>query len=196
MVETATTDVTYTVQRHTDRDGQPVQEGHPGLRPWTVLTERPQNGWTSRFVCVPGFRTEDDARRAVDGLRFEAAHTSDRVVGIDRDEYERRCAAAGVEAWTDERVWEAGYTLRYFDQPTINDDPTGRLPVAQWLHQRRANGIEAERERAMRAQRAAAASTAAEQLRRLPRCLRCDQPGTMAASLGPACPDHYDDLSD
>lgn len=27
------------------------------------------------------------------------------------------------------------------------------------------------------------------------RCARCDAPATMTASLGPACADHYDDLS-
>ena len=32
---------------------------------------------------------------------------------------------------------------------------------------------------------------------RYPRCSKrgCTRPGTMSASLGPACPDHYDDLS-
>ena len=28
-----------------------------------------------------------------------------------------------------------------------------------------------------------------------PRCLRCNRAATMSASMGPACPDHYDDLS-
>jgi hypothetical protein len=33
--------------------------------------------------------------------------------------------------------------------------------------------------------------------RRVSRCSYrgCTQPGTMMASLGPACPDHYDDMS-
>lgn len=174
-------------------------------RPYTLLLvedKQPANGWPTvfwTFVNENGygpadsyrynrFATQEDAiRRLEDEDRVRAA-VEDVSDTLARSEYEAACQRAGVQAMSDDKIRRMSYALEYFDcylpEHSADDVIEMALARARW--------------RALRAEMTAVESPApARRRRRAPQlqCAICGTPTSLMASLGPACPEHYDELS-
>lgn len=107
--------------------------------------------------------------------------------GLDRATYEAFCAEYGAEVYSDDRIRKSAYALRYgeFTFPEYSADDI----IARVLAAGRLVALEAERKPTP----AVAPSAARQRTRR--RCLICGAYADMTASFGPACAEHYDELS-
>ncbi len=119
--------------------------------------------------------------------RIRLAEESVPQGGLDRATYETLCARHGAEVYSDDRIAQSAYALRYgeFTLPEYSADAI----VSKVLALGRLYALEAQRKPTP----AAAPSVARQRTPR--RCLICGAYADMTASFGPACAEHYDELS-
>lgn len=148
-----------------------------------------RNAAIRRGVSDIRLKTRKEAERALVGHLYIIEHTDALPTVLTREDYERRCAAAGLEPASDDAIIEQAYALRY-GVFSLADDLSGRLVVDIRLRAARLWGIRASQ--AIETRRAVAARPTFV-------CAGCGgtYPATMAmaASLGITCPDCYDDLA-
>jgi hypothetical protein len=103
----------------------------------------------------------------------------------------------GGELVTDEELRACSYGILYADYSSAEADAIGLRPGWFDVHRELRLRLKAlqEADRAALRARAAARQVGAP-AKATRKCLRCGAPATMNASHGPACPDHYDELSD
>ena len=157
---------------------------------WTYTYEHegipysPSLGWlTNRH------RTQEAVVERIEAQeRIRLAEESVPQGGLDRATYETLCAEYGAEMYSDDRIRQSAYALRYgeFTLPEYSADAI----VSKVLAAGRLVALEAQRKPTP----AAAPSVGRQRAPR--RCLICGAYADMNASFGPACPEHYDDLSD
>lgn len=118
--------------------------------------------------------------------RIRLAEESVPQGGLDRATYETLCARHGAEVYSDDRIRRSAYALRYgeFALPEYSVEAIVSKVLA------------AGRLVALEAQPAPAATRSSVRTQPQRRCLVCGAYADMNASFGPACPEHYDDLSD
>ena len=181
----ASTGRKFVLQQFEDEN---AREGWPLLF-WTYTYEQdgiiygPSIGWlTSRHPTREAVVERIEAQE-----RIRLAEESVPQGGLDRTAYEALCAKHDVEAYSDDRIRKSAYALRYgqFTLPEYNvDDIITRILAAGRLV-----ALEAQRKPAP----ASIPSTTQKRTQR--RCLICGAYADMNASFGPACAEHYDDLS-
>ncbi len=182
---TASTGRKFVLQQLED---ETAGDGWPRLF-WTYTYEHngiiygPSLGWlTNRHrtqeVVIERIEAQERIRRAEESVPTE---------GLDRTTYEALCAKHGAEAYSDDRIAQSAYALRYgeFTFPEYSADDI----IARVLAAGRLVALEAERKPTP----AVAPSAARQRTRR--RCLICGAYADMTASFGPACAEHYDELS-
>lgn len=118
--------------------------------------------------------------------RIRLAEESVPQGGLDRATYETLCAEYGAEVYSDDRIRRSAYALRYgeFALPEYSADAI----VSKVLALGRLYALEA--------QPAPAATRSSVRTQPQRTCLVCGAYADMNASFGPACAEHYDDLSD
>lgn len=119
--------------------------------------------------------------------RIRLAEESVPMGGLDRDTYEALCARHSAEVYSDSQIRKSAYALRY-GQFTLPEYSAGAI-IARVLAAGRLVALEAQRKPTP----APAPSAARQRTQR--RCLICGAYADMNASFGPACADHYDELS-
>ena len=156
---------------------------------WTYVYEHegtsygPSISWLSNR-----HRTQEAAIKRIEAQeRIRLAEESVPQEGLDRATYEALCAEYGAEVYSDDRIRKSAYALRYgeFTFPEYSADDI----IARVLAAGRLVALEAERKPTP----AVAPSAARQRTRR--RCLICGAYADMTASFGPACAEHYDELS-
>jgi hypothetical protein len=122
--------------------------------------------------------------------RIRLAEESVPRGGLDRATYETLCVRHRAGAYSDSQIRERAYGLRY-GEFTLPEYSAGAI-IARVLAAGRLVALEAQE-----AQRnpTAAPAPSATRTRTQRKCLICGAYADMNASLGPACADHYDELS-
>lgn len=146
--------------------------------------------WTATdgSKLVDSYRSADRERAEslMHGTAYVALHAPDTLsAAFSRDEYETRCAAAGLSPMSDDDIVAAAYGLTYA-QHNLRTDTTGQTIVRQQLAVRRLAQIEADAA-ANRPTLAAVEHVAC------PGCgVETPRSLMMSASLGTVCPECYD----
>lgn len=147
---------------------------------WAIGTG---SGWSrpydTREAAIAVFEAEERAGR----------HNRSFFGPIDRETYERLCQATGVDAIPDGEISD-NYGIRYgdFSMSHYSEETRDRMHLAR----RRQSALEDE----AKARRAQQPATSAPIIS-CPNCGReTYRSNLMNASLGTACPECYDDLSD
>lgn len=159
---------------------------HEKLGCWTWRDSRghgPSIGSTDPRVCC---QSPDAAVDSVQRNDLIAAAEGDGSHMV-REKYESDCARLSAEVLSDLEIREKSYTLRYGEFSDIDGHSPGFI-ASMALARRRLLDIEAR-------PRDGALVSCVEKKTSL-RCRRCGEPADMYASLGPACANHYDNLSD
>lgn len=181
---TASTGRTFVLQQLEDEN---AREGWPRLF-WTYTYEH------DGITYGPGLGSLTDRHRTQEAVieRIEAQErirlASDSIPrgGFDRATYEAICAEYGAEVYSDDRIRKSAYALRYgeFTLPEYSVEAI----VSKVLALGRLYALEA--------QPAPAATRSSVRTQSQRTCLVCGAYADMNASFGPACAEHYDDLSD
>lgn len=170
-----------------------ARDGWPRLF-WTYtyehdgITYGPSLGWlTNRHRTQEAVIERIEAQERIRLAEASVAEASLPTGGLDRATYEALCAEYGAEVYSDDRIRKSAYALRYgeFTLPEYSADDI----IARVLAAGRLAALEAQRKPTP----AVVTSAARQRTRR--RCLICGAYADMNASFGPACPDHYDELS-
>jgi len=170
-----------------------ARDGWPRLF-WTYtyehdgITYGPSLGWlTNRHRTQEAVIERIEAQERIRLAEASVAEASLPTGGLDRATYEALCAEYGAEVYSDDRIRKSAYALRYgeFTLPEYSADDI----IARVLAAGRLAALEAERKPTP----TAAPSVARQRTRR--RCLICGAYADMSASFGPACAEHYDELS-
>lgn len=188
-VEYTTTDAAVTLQQMEDADA-------PQDWPRTFWTWRDSNGMGPGISSLHDRHvTQDDAiRNFEDWERIRVVNEAIPASYDSRGDYEAACRDAGVEAMSDADIERSSYALKFgdFRLSECGADHIIGINIA------RARYYALEKAREVRAAKARAERTLASPrtVRKVRKCLICGQYADMNASLGPACADHYDELSD
>src|SRR5690606_1752489 len=165
-----------------------ARDGWPRLF-WTYtyeadgLTYSPGLAWlTDRHLTREAVVERIEAQE-----RIRLAEESVPQGGLDRATYETLCARHGAEVYSDDRIAQSAYALRYgeFALPEYSVETI----VSKVLAAGRLVALEAQRKPTP------SPAPSATRKRTPRRCLICGAYADMNASFGPACPEHYDDLS-
>jgi hypothetical protein len=136
-------------------------------------------------------RLDEEARR-VQGAR-DLLRREDTPLG--RQAYERLCKERKVEELSDQEIIGKSYALRHgqFELPAYSSDYCEKMMLARERFKKMEKKAKPMRE----LHRKRAREQREKEKAGKPRCSYegCSRPGTMMASLGRACPDHYDMLS-
>ena len=161
---------------------------------WTYTYEHEGTPYGPSLGCLTNrHRTQEavikriEAQERVRLAEESVTEASLPTGGLDRATYEALCAEHGTEVYSDDRIRKSAYALRYgeFTFPEYSADDI----IARVLATGRLVALEAERKPTP----AVAPSAARQRTRR--RCLICGAYADMNASFGPACAEHYDELS-
>ena len=156
---------------------------------WTYTYEHEGTPYGPSLGCLTNrHRTQEAVIKRIEAQeRVRLAEESVPQGGLDRATYEALCAEYGAEVYSDDRIRKSAYALRYgeFTFPEYSADDI----IARVLAAGRLVALEAE----LKPTPAVAPSAARQRTRR--RCLICGAYADMTASFGPACAEHYDELS-
>lgn len=181
---TASTGRTFVLQQLEDEH---ARDGWPRLF-WTYTYEQdgipygPGLDWLTnrhptREAVVERIESEEKIRLARDSIPRG---------GFDRATYEAICAEYGAEVYSDDRIRKSAYALRY-----------GEFALPEYSVEAIVSKVLAlGRLYALEAQPAPAATRPSVRTQPQRTCLVCGAYADMNASFGPACAEHYDDLSD
>jgi len=187
---TASTGRKFVLQQLED---ETAGDGWPRLF-WTYtyehdgITYGPSLGWlNNRHRTQEAVIERIEAQERIRLAEASVAEESLPTGGLDRATYETLCARHGAEVYSDSQIRKSAYALRYgvFTLPEYSADDI----IARVLAAGRLVALEGQRQPTT----SPAPSAARQRTQR--RCLICGAYADMNASFGPACPEHYDDLS-
>lgn len=146
-----------------------------GVEYWPTIS-RLANRHRTQEAAINRIESEEKIRLASDSIPRG---------GFDRATYETICAEYGAEVYSDDRIRRSAYALRYgeFTLPEYSVEAI----VSKVLARGRLYALEA--------QPAPVATRSSVRTQPQRTCLVCGAYADMNASFGPACAEHYDELS-